>query len=117
MDVANLESLTRFSPEKYVRVPVEGTNGLVRLLCLESKQQVALHLHPEADEIFYVVKGAATLGIGERTAQVQAGSIVKADAGTHHGWKNGPNRLILLSVLLPVSAYHVAEQAAKMEFV
>ena len=117
MDVANLESLTRFSPEKYVRVPIEGTNGLVRLLCFEPEQQVALHMHPEADEIFYVVKGAATLDIKEKTTQVQTGSIVKADAGIRHAWKNGSERLILLSVLLPVSAYHVAEQAARMEFV
>ena len=28
MDVANLESLARFSPEKYVRVPLGDTKGL-----------------------------------------------------------------------------------------
>ena len=74
-------------------------------------------MHPEADEVFYVVKGAATLAIRGKAIHVQAGSVVKADAGTRHGWKNGSDRLILLSVLLPVSAYHVAEQAARMEFV
>ncbi len=89
MNVANLESLARFSSEKYVRVPVEGTKGLGRLLCFEPKQEVALHLHPEADEVFYVVKGAAAFALGEETTRVQAGSLVKADAGTPHGWKNG----------------------------
>jgi quercetin dioxygenase-like cupin family protein len=117
MDVANLESLARFSSEKYVRVPLGDTKGLVRLLCFEPKQEVPLHLHPEADEIFYVVKGAAVFIMGEETTQVLAGSLAKADAGTRHGWKNGSDNLILLSVLIPVSAYHVAEQATRMEFV
>ena len=66
MAVADLKSLARFSPEKYVRVPIEGTNGLVRLLCFEPRQEVALHLHPEADEVFYVMEGAATLTVGEK---------------------------------------------------
>lgn len=117
MAVADLEALARFSLEKYVRVPIEGTNGLVRLLCFEPRQEVALHLHPEADEVFYVAKGAAAFMKGEETTRVEAGSLVKADAGARHGWKNGSDRLILLSVLLPVSAYHVADRAARMEFV
>ena len=76
-----------------------------------------MHLHPEADEIFYVVKGVAVFAMGEETIQVLAGRLVKADAGTRHGWKNGSENLILLSVLIPLSAYLVAEQATRMEFV
>jgi quercetin dioxygenase-like cupin family protein len=98
-------------------VSLGNTKGLVRLLCFEPKQEVALHLHPEADEVFYVVKGGAAFVMGEKSTHVQAGSMVKADAGTRHGWKNGLDHLILLSVLMPVSAYHVADQAARMEFV
>jgi len=35
MEITNLDSLIEFSPERHVRVPIKGTNGLVRLLCFE----------------------------------------------------------------------------------
>lgn len=117
MNVANVESLARFSSEKYVRVPLEHTKGLVRLLCFEPRQEVPLHIHPEADEVFYVVRGAAVFTVEEETTQVSAGNLVKADAGKRHGWNNGAEKLILLSLLVPVSSYLVAEQASRMELV
>ena len=116
MDVLKIMSLAEFSSDKYTRVPIKNSGGLVRLLCFEPSQEVALHRHPEADEIFYVVTGAAAFTKGKETIQLDAGSIVRAEAGMFHGWKNGSARLILFSVLIPLMSYNVAEQAAKMEF-
>jgi len=117
MDVLKIDSLAEFSSEKYVKVPVQNTSGLVRLLCFEPGQSVALHKHPYGDEIFYVLSGRAELTVDKETARIEAGSWVKAAAGTFHGWKNGSERLILISVLIPPSSYKLAEQAARMEFV
>jgi len=116
MDVLKIMSLAEFSSEKYVRVPIKNSSGLVRLLCFEPSQEVALHKHSEADEIFYVVTGAAAFTKGNETIQLDAGSIVKAEAGMFHGWRNGSTRLILFSVLIPLVSYNVADQAARMEF-
>jgi len=116
MDVLKVKQLAEFSREKYMRVPIKNSGGLVRLLCFEPSQKVALHRHTEADEVFYVTSGAAEFTKGEETVHLEAGSMVKAEAGTFHGWRNGSARLILLSVLIPLVSYSVAEQAAKMEF-
>jgi len=116
MDVLKITSLAEFSPDKYMRVPIKNSGGLVRLLCFEPSQEVALHRHAEADEIFYMVSGAARFTKGEEAVRLEAGSIVKAEAGMFHGWRNGSTRLILFSVLIPLSSYGAAEQAAKMEF-
>jgi len=116
MDVTKIESLARFSSEKYVKVPISHTKGLMRLLCFEPRQEVPLHRHPEADEVFYAVEGVAAFSAGNETIWVSTGSLVKANAGTPHGWKNGSSNLILFSVLLPISSYPVAERAARMEF-
>jgi len=116
MDVLKITSLAEFSPEKYMRVPIKNSGGLVRLLCFEPSQVVALHRHSEADEVFYVLSGAAKFTKGEETVRIGAGSIVKAEAGMFHGWRNGSTRLILLSLLIPLVSYDVANQAAKMEF-
>jgi len=100
-----------------MKVPVPNTKGLVRLLCFEPGQSVALHKHPDGDEVFYVLSGRAEFTVGKKTTRIEAGSFVKAAVGTFHGWKNGSERLILISVLISPSSYKLAEQAAKMEFV
>jgi len=117
MEILKIESLATFSSKGYMKVPIKNTNGLLRLLCLEPGQSVMLHKHPHGDEVFYVLSGKAELKAGKETAQVEARSFVKAAAGTVHGWKNGSERLFLISVLIPSSSYNLVEQAAKMEFV
>jgi len=114
--VLKIESLAEFSPEKYVRVPIRNSSGLVRLLCFEPGQSVAFHRHPDGDEVFYVLRGKADFTVGKETARVEAGSFVKATAGIFHGWNNGSERLILISVLIPPSSYMLAEHVEKMEF-
>jgi len=117
MEILKIESLAAFSSEKYMKVSIKNTNGLLRLLCFEPGQNVMLHKHSHGDEVFYVLSGKAEFKAGKETAQVEARSFVKAAAGTVHGWKNASERLILISVLIPSSSYRLAEQAAKMEFV
>lgn len=116
MEILKTDSLAEFSLAKYVRVLVPNTNGLVRLLCFEPGQSVAFHKHPDGDEIFCVLTGKADFTVGKETARVETGSFVKAAAGAFHGWNNGSERLILISVLIPPSSYGLAEQTAKMEF-
>jgi len=117
LKIFNIDSLVKFSSANYVKVLIPNTNGLVRLLCLEPGQSVALHKHPEGDEVFHVLSGKAEFTVSEETTQIETDSIVKAAAGTVHGWKNGSERLILISMLIPPSSYKLAEQTAKMEFV
>ena len=116
MEILKVDSLSKFSLDKYARVPVPSTSGLVRLLCFEPGQSVAFHRHPDGDEVFYVLTGKADFTVGKETARVEAGGLVRAPAGIFHGWNNGSERLILISVLIPPSSYRLAEQAARMEF-
>jgi quercetin dioxygenase-like cupin family protein len=116
MEILKTDSLAKFSLDKYVRVLIPNTNGLVRLLCFEPGQSVAFHRHPDGDEVLYVVMGKADFTVGKETARVEAGSFVKAAAGSFHGWNNGSERLILISMLVPSSSYNLAEQTARMEF-
>lgn len=106
-----------FSASKYRRVPLPSTNGLLRLLCFEPNQKVPLHRHPEADEIFYVFKGQGEISVGAEKVQMENGFFVKTPAGVLHRWKNGKERLVLISVLIPPSSYIHAEKATKTMFV
>jgi mannose-6-phosphate isomerase-like protein (cupin superfamily) len=71
----------------------------------------------KADEYFYVIKGRAQVMVGSEETTVKSGYIIRAPAGIVHQWKNEPKRLILLSVLVPLSCYDSADEAMKMEYI
>ena len=110
MEIVKAESLMDFSAGKYRRVPLPYAKGLMRLLCFEPNQKVTLHRHPEADEIFYVLKGRGEISVGAEKVTVKNGFFVKAPAGVLHQWKNSKGRLVLISVLIPPSNYADAEK-------
>jgi len=109
--------MATFSSEKYNKIPIDGAKGLLRLLCFEPDQCVPLHKHPKADEYFFVVKGKGKVTIGSEETDAESGCIIRAPAGMAHQWKNGSERLILLSVLIPLSSFTIADEAMKMEFI
>ena len=117
MDIIKAESLMDFSVSKYRRAPLPNTKGLIRLLCFEPNQKVRLHRHPEADEIFYVLEGQGEISVGAEKRKVRNGSFVKAPAGALHQWKNGKERLVLISVLISPSNYAHAEKIIQTMFV
>lgn len=117
MNIVKAESLATFSSDKYAKIPINGTEGLLRLLCFESGQGVPMHKHPKGDEYFYVIEGKGKITIGGEEAEAGPGSIIKAPAGVPHQWKNGGQRLVLLSILIPFQSYEVADEVVKMEFI
>jgi quercetin dioxygenase-like cupin family protein len=117
LNIPRVDLLAVFSPDKYEKVPIDDAKGLLRLLCFEPKQSVPLHVHRRADEYFYVIRGKGKITLGKDEAEVQSGCIVKAAAGVPHQWKNGPHRLILLSVLISTRSYELADESTEMEFV
>ena len=107
--------IATFTSEKYNKIPVDGAEGLLRLLCFEPDQSVPLHRHPKADEYFFVIRGEAKVTLGSEESDVESGCIIKAKAGLPHKWKNGSERLVLLSILIPPSSYKSADEATEME--
>ena len=106
-----------FSSEKYCRAPVPNAKGLIRLLCFEPKQSVASHAHPKTDEFFHVLEGRGKITIGQDEADADPGCVFHVPAGIAHRWSNGDQRLVLFSVLIPVSSYDLATEATAQKFV
>lgn len=113
--VSRVDLIATFASNKYNRIPVNGAKGLLRLLCFEPDQSVPLHRHSKADEFFFVIRGKGKVTLGSEEIDVGSGCIIRATAGLPHQWKNGSERLVLLSVLIPSSSYKLADEAAKME--
>jgi quercetin dioxygenase-like cupin family protein len=60
------------------------------------------HQHPHAaDEMYYVLRGRATLRVGDQEQPVQAGSIVSVDHGEDHAFHDITEDLQVLVVFAP----------------
>ncbi|MEM2912456.1 MAG: cupin domain-containing protein [Candidatus Bathyarchaeia archaeon] len=55
--ILRVDLIATFTSDKYNKIPINGTSGLLRLLCFEPGQSVPSHKHPNADEYFFVAKG------------------------------------------------------------
>jgi quercetin dioxygenase-like cupin family protein len=115
--IDRLDLIATFASDKYSKIPIKGAKGLLRLLCFEPDQSVPLHRHSKADEYFFVIRGKGKVTLGRKEIDVESGCILEATAGLPHRWKNGSDRLVLLSVLIPSSSYNLADEAAKMEII
>jgi len=115
LEIAKVDLMAKFSTGTYSKILINGSKGLLRLLCFEPNQFVPLHRHPKGDEYFFVIKGKGTVTVGSEKANVKVGCIIWAPAGVMHQWKAKTERLILLSVLISPSSYELADEATKME--
>lgn len=65
---------------------------------------LAAHIHPESEEVYYVVRGSWTVyaGEGRRPVEVEADTAVYIPPGTVHGVENtGSERLVIAFFVAP----------------
>jgi quercetin dioxygenase-like cupin family protein len=117
MEIVKVDSIATFSRDTYNKIPLNSTKGLLRLLCFQPNQHVPPHKHPKGDEYFFVIKGKGKIKIGDEETEAESGTIVRAPANATHQWRNGAEKLILLSVLIPPSCYKLADETVKMEYI
>ncbi|HKV44128.1 MAG TPA: cupin domain-containing protein [bacterium] len=82
--------------------PMPGAPGLGR------------HRHRRSDEALYVLAGAVTARVGERTVQAPAGSFVFIPRGTPHMfWNPGPQPARVLVIFAPAGLERFLEETAE----
>jgi quercetin dioxygenase-like cupin family protein len=73
------------------------------------------HLHPEAEEAWYVLEGELTFRIGERTVAAPAGSFLILPRGTPHAFGNtGSMMAKYLAIYSPAGMEHFFEELAEL---
>jgi quercetin dioxygenase-like cupin family protein len=115
--INRIDLIATFTSNKYNKIPINGAKGLLRLLCFEPYQSVPLHRHSKADEYFFVIRGKGKVTLGNKEIDAEPSCIIRAKANMPHQWKNGSERLVLLSVLIPISSYKFADEATRMEVI
>ena len=85
------------------KVTTEETNGSLYLFEDEMTEgkMTPLHLHPDADELTYVLEGEILMRMGDREERVGAGGVTMAPRGTPHAFRVISPRARMLDVQSP----------------
>ena len=101
----DLNQMSRFETEPQ-KISVYTTDkSLGALWCLEPGQEVFLHRHPNADDVWICLEGESGLYFaGEgREIQIRKGMAVLARTGETHGMRNtGKDRFVFIGIAAPV---------------
>lgn len=100
----NVAAAAHFLPDARVNEELMATAGLVvRMNCYEAGQVTPMHMHPEEDEILYIVEGKGTVAFeGRADLPVRAGDLVCLPADQFHRIVAGPDgRMVLIYFMTP----------------
>lgn len=104
--VFKLEELAQFDlnvPQKVMVYQSDKTLGA--MWCLEPGQEVFLHQHPNADDVWICLEGESGLyfaGEGQEV-EIKKGMAILAKAGQTHGMRNtGKDRFVFIGIAGPV---------------
>ncbi len=109
MDIQNLDRVPAFTTKdgSEIRELLAHGNSCIRNQSLaEARVAVggatAPHYHPRAEEIYYILRGAGVMRIGEKTAAVGPGDAIAIPPGTIHTIRNtGAEALVFLCCCAP----------------
>ena len=102
--IYDLEQLKSFGqePQKVLVYTTDKTLGA--MWCLEPGQEVFLHSHPNADDVWIVLEGEGLYFLGEgKETVIRKGMAVVARVGEVHGMRNtGTERFSFIGIAGPV---------------
>jgi len=103
MPMFQVHDVKEFSSGKFVfKIPIQTPQVKCRVYCLEPGQEVPVHQHEGALDLFHIVEGVAKLTLGEKVHTVGPGTVILVTPHQMHGMANpGPERLVFTSAYIP----------------
>lgn len=100
-----LDALARFAPGSMQKVDCRRSSTLfLGLNCLLPGQTQRIHAHPGADKFYLVLRGRATLVVGDERRALGPGALAWAPAGVPHGVDGVEDAVVLLVGMAPPPA-------------
>lgn len=91
----------------------DATASEAFFVVLQPGESPPLHVHNDAEQVFFVLQGEGELTVGQRkqeTFPVREGDLVRTPPGVHHAIRCcGPERFVYLSIDCFISGAPVAE--------
>ncbi len=107
MQIVTVATREKFSDEKMQKVGLFETDQFFfDLYCLKPGQSQKVHRHGGSDKIYYVLRGRASIRVGEEQGQLATGEAVLAPAGVDHGVSNTTREPLTLLVFMAPKPAH-----------
>ena len=82
--------------------PERGDNMItVKEIFIEPGAEIPVHLHPDAEETHFLVKGKLTAILGNNEFEMNSRDCLLAPVGMPHGMKNNSNETARLLIMFP----------------
>lgn len=98
------QKLSLFSKQWHPHVIAEGDCLQVFLSKIEG--EFVMHTHDDADELFYVVKGAMEMRFKDRLVPVREGEVILVPRGVEHCPRTAPGEEVHVLVVEPRGTTH-----------
>ncbi|MCR6544974.1 cupin domain-containing protein [Dehalobacterium formicoaceticum] len=103
-DLTKMAKFDTNEPQKVMVYKSEHT--IAGMWCLEPGQEVFLHVHPNADDVWVCLEGeSGSYFVGEgKEVPISKGMVVLAEPGQPHGMRNtGNDRFVFIGFAAPIS--------------
>ena len=84
--------------EWYARKSLNGTDITLGFCHINPKTENAMHLHPNCDEVLYVIEGSITHRLNGEEITMNAGDSLLIPQGAAHNAFNTENKEVILSI-------------------
>jgi mannose-6-phosphate isomerase-like protein (cupin superfamily) len=97
------EDHATYDPERMGKSTLfQSDRILVGLNAFEPGQEHRLHAHAGMDKVYYVLQGRGVFLLDGSEEPMEAGLMLVAPEGAHHGIRNtGSERLLVMAILAP----------------
>ena len=93
--------VAEFSEDAFQKVNLYETDHLfVDIYCFRPGQEQAPHMHAEAEKVYHVLEGTATVLAGQEEYTLQPGELIHIPSGEPHGVKNDTDGLVRTLVMM-----------------
>jgi quercetin dioxygenase-like cupin family protein len=98
-----VHDVKEFSWSKFViKAPIQTPQARCRVYCLEPGQEVPVHHHEDAVDVWQVVEGLGEMTLDNEVHTVSPGAVILIPPQQAHGIANpGPERLVFTSLYIP----------------
>lgn len=97
--IAVADSLKKGHPDKGTHLFAEGKNATVNLI--NTSSPVPAHYHAKHDETVIILRGTATMRLGDIERTVRAGDVMFIPQGTPHAFTPHGHDVVAVSVFSP----------------
>lgn len=105
MNAVNLkQKLSLFTKQWHPHVIAEGATLQVYLSKLQG--EFVPHIHENADEFFYIVKGSLDMCFKDRVVSVREGEVILVPRGVEHCPRTAPEEEVHVLVVEPLGTTH-----------